>query len=332
MAVRERKAYIDFLKVIGLSGIILAHVDSPDVIMMARSFDVPFMVFLSAILAADGLPPSKLTLRDSCKYILKRVKRLVIPTWIFLTFFFLVKAICGEVNKLSYYIYSFLLTRYGIGYVWIVLIYVYCALLTPAIHHLGHGKKVWIGIACVYFFYELCYARSWGCYNKFIMSTFYYLVPYGIITAIGFHYQKMSKAVKLLLCILSDLIFALLGYYYYRQAGSFQLVHIAKYPPRLYYLSYALFASVGLLLMCEKRKVSFFFSPLILFFSKHSFWVYLWHIFYLWIFDTILSSISWWLSFLIVVLFSGMTVYLQQKILDGIEQKFHKKIPKYLRG
>lgn len=332
MAVRERKTYIDFLKVIGLSGIILAHVDSPGVIMMARSFDVPLMVILSAILAADGLQNSSLSLMDAWSYLLKRIKRLVVPTWLFLAFFFLLKAICGEVNKFSYYVYSFLLTRYGIGYVWIVLIYIYCAILTPAIHHFGYGKKLWIGIVCVYVIYEVCYAQGWGCYNRLIMSTFYYVIPYGIVTAIGFHYEKMSRPVKLSLCIFSGLVFMLLAYYYYKQMGSFQRVQIAKYPPRLYYLSYALFASVGMLLICEGRKTTLFSNPLILFFSRNSFWVYLWHIFYLWIFDAMLSSISWWLSFLVVVLFSGITVYLQQKILDRIERKYQKKIPKYLRG
>ena len=332
MAARERKTYIDFLKVIGLSGIILAHVNSPGVIMMARSFDVPLMVILSAILAADGLQNSKLSLTDACRYLSKRIKRLVIPTWVFLTFFFLLKAMCGEVNKLSYYVYSFLLTRYGIGYVWIVLIYIYCALLTPAIHRFGYGKKLWIGIACVYAIYEVCYAHGWGCYNRLIMSTFYYVIPYGIVTAIGYYYGKMSKSVKLSLCLLSGLIFLLLAFYYYRQMGGFQRVQIAKYPPRLYYLSYALFASIGLLMICENRKAALFSNPIILFFSRNSFWVYLWHIFYLWILDSILNSLSWWLSFIIVVLFSGMTVYLQQKILDRIERKYHKKIPKYLRG
>lgn len=47
---RARISYIDFLKFIGLTGIIIAHVGSPSWAMMLRSFDVPFMVVLSSIL------------------------------------------------------------------------------------------------------------------------------------------------------------------------------------------------------------------------------------------------------------------------------------------
>ena len=50
----SRIAYIDFLKFVGLTGIIIAHVGSPDWMMMARSFDVPLMVILSSILGVNS--------------------------------------------------------------------------------------------------------------------------------------------------------------------------------------------------------------------------------------------------------------------------------------
>ena len=46
----RRIGYVDFLKFIGLTGIILAHVGSPSWLMMLRSFDVPLMVILSSML------------------------------------------------------------------------------------------------------------------------------------------------------------------------------------------------------------------------------------------------------------------------------------------
>ena len=51
MSNNNRIAYVDFLKIIGLSCIILAHVNPPAWIMMLRSFDVPLMVIISSILA-----------------------------------------------------------------------------------------------------------------------------------------------------------------------------------------------------------------------------------------------------------------------------------------
>lgn len=51
----KRIDYIDFLKFIGLTGIIIAHVGAPDWAIMLRSFDVPFMVILSALLGEKSL-------------------------------------------------------------------------------------------------------------------------------------------------------------------------------------------------------------------------------------------------------------------------------------
>lgn len=51
--------YIDFLKMLGLLCIMLAHVNPPQIIMQLRNFDVPFMVILSGMLAANSIhtPP-----------------------------------------------------------------------------------------------------------------------------------------------------------------------------------------------------------------------------------------------------------------------------------
>lgn len=277
----KRKPYIDFLKAVGLLGIILAHVKAPQSLMMIRSFDVPLMVLLSAILAKRSLPDTGLGKADICRHIIKRIKRLVIPTWIFLTFFFLLNALLGNVYSAEYYFNSFLLTRYGIGYVWIVLIYLYCAVLAPFLAKAEYGKAVWLTAAVIYVLYELAYYYGLGTESKLIMSTVYFIIPYGILTMIGLHYEKMKKRVKITVCVSAFLIFLILAVYYWVASGSCQQVSIAKYPPRLYYLSYAVAVSFGLLLVCDGRDNKLFRSPAIRFFSSHSFWISLAHPLYL---------------------------------------------------
>lgn len=44
---RKRYIYIDYLKVLGLLLVILAHVNCPSPLMQVRSFDVPLLVFVS---------------------------------------------------------------------------------------------------------------------------------------------------------------------------------------------------------------------------------------------------------------------------------------------
>lgn len=82
---RAQKCYLDFLKVIGILGIIFSHVEPPGIIIMARSFDVPLMVLISAILAKQSFEKTN---RNAISYIIERVKRLVIPTWIFFDILF----------------------------------------------------------------------------------------------------------------------------------------------------------------------------------------------------------------------------------------------------
>lgn len=50
----KKYPYIDFLKLVGLFCIILAHVGPPAVVMQLRNFDVPLMVILSGMLAANS--------------------------------------------------------------------------------------------------------------------------------------------------------------------------------------------------------------------------------------------------------------------------------------
>lgn len=131
---KKREAYIDILKVIGLAFIILAHVDFKNpMIMQTRSFDVPLMCILSGVLAVGSYDKEKSIVR----YIIKRINRLVIPTWIFLTvyffvYFFAVKVFNGDFYPIKAVIGSYLLTD-GIGYVWIIRVYLICAIITPFI-------------------------------------------------------------------------------------------------------------------------------------------------------------------------------------------------------
>lgn len=77
----QRDLYIDFLRFIGISLIILAHVEAPSGITQFRSFDVPLMVFVSGLsFSTKG--------GGFWKYVWKRVKRLCIPVYLFLTILF----------------------------------------------------------------------------------------------------------------------------------------------------------------------------------------------------------------------------------------------------
>jgi fucose 4-O-acetylase-like acetyltransferase len=123
----NRDFRIDILRTIGVILIILAHSSPPNTLFQIRVFDVPLMAMLlgmSFILSLKG----KDFKENYGKYVFKRLKRLVFPTWIFLSIFFLLVFILSLIAKQSYpfsinkIILSYTLIS-GIGYVWIIRVF-----------------------------------------------------------------------------------------------------------------------------------------------------------------------------------------------------------------
>ena len=328
----ERIGYIDFLKFIGLTGIILAHVGSPNWMMMLRNFDVPLMVILSAILGersyeryvANNLPVKK--------YYISRIKRLVIPTWIFLIIYFLLYFLMGgKYLGIRYYIASFCLTRYGIGYVWIILIYLYSAILIPLFEKIKLSWKGAIIVVVAYILYEILYHFGVGTQNKILDTTMYYIIPYSMLTYMGYNYSNMKESIKKAIAIISFLVFAILAVYYWKDSGQFVQVQVAKYPPRLYYLAYGIACSFFAIMFCEKHSLKIYEAKFIKYISMHSMWIYLWHILTLTIYDALKIPEIWYVKFMLVYMAAILMVVAVNMCLDLIEKRYKYDF-KYLRG
>lgn len=106
---------IDILKTIGLICIILAHVNPPNIIFQLRNFDVILMIMISASLFFDK--KFEFNRKNYKEYLAKRVKRLLLPTWLFLSIFFII----SKLFSLSNYNFEIILDSYilndGIGFV-----------------------------------------------------------------------------------------------------------------------------------------------------------------------------------------------------------------------
>lgn len=325
--------YIDFLKFIGLTGIIIAHVGSPGWALMLRSFDIPLMVILSAILADRSYEKHEANNQSVKIYYISRIKRLVIPTWIFLIgYFALYFLMGGQYQGIKYYIASFCLTRYGIGYVWIILVYLYSAMLIPLFSKMQLSVKGLILVITAYILYEIAYFFEIGTQNKFLETTIYYIIPYGLLTYLGYNYYKMKTNTKRIIALTSFIVFAVLAIYYWAATGSPQLVQIAKYPPRLYYLSYGIACTFGLLLLCEKHCFKIYDNRIIRYVSMHSMWIYLWHIPVLKAYSALRLPQIWYIKLLIVYAVSVLIVFGVNKCLDIIEKKHKFAFFRYLRG
>ncbi len=328
-----RLGHIDFIKCIALAGIILAHADSPGAVMMLRSFDVPCMVILSSLLASHSYRKHCADRAAIFHYLLSRFKRLVFPTWIFLTLYFgLHWVFSGHPYDVNYYLASYFLTRYGIGYVWIILVYLYCALLVPLFHKTGWNRRSVCTVAALYLLYEAAYWLRLGTDSRLLVSTFYYMIPYGSIAFLGYHYTGMKTATKYRIALASFLVFVSFAVYYRVGTGAFRLVQISKYPPRLYYLSFGVLGTFALLIPGEKFNCGWFGHPAIRFVSTHTLWIYLWHILWLTLYDVFRLPAVWLVKFPIVFAGAALTVVFVNKLLDLIEKKVRPGFFRYLRG
>lgn len=194
------------------------------------------------------------------------------------------------------------------------MIYLYSALLIPFFSKIKLSAKGIIIIVVTYCLYELIYYFQIGIDNKFLDTTFFYIVPYGLITYLGYNFCQMSKRTKYAIAIAAFLIFTLFGMYYWVINGAPQSVQIVKYPPRLYYLGYGVAWSFFLLLFCEKYTFKIYDNPIIKFISVHSLGIYLWHILVLSMYNTLKLPELWYIKLIVVYMAALIIVFMTNEL------------------
>ena len=322
-----RNYSIDFLKAMGLLLIILAHVSAPQWIMQVRNFDVPMMVFLSGYLSGASIKRCT----GYFSYVKKRIHRLLLPTYIFLLIYFVLRFACNKFPDISIVLKSFLLQNDSIGYVWIIRIYLMSAIIVPFVSKINFSyRRSSFGILLLYFLYEaLCQFRV-GTSYRIIDSTLFYIIPYGIILILGINYESFSRKTKVFLAFLFTAVFTIIEICYIAKNGEFLFVQQFKYSPRHIYLIHALMW-IFVLMLFTKHWAKLGTNKLIIFVSKSSLWIYLWHILVLLLVNNFLS-LFWGVKFLAVVFGSVTITFIQNKIIDCAEGKIHPSVLKIFRG
>lgn len=349
-----RDLKFDFLKAIGILSIILAHTipKNETLIYQLRNFDVPLMVMVSGALFWQTSADKNYSLFD---YLKKRCYRLLLPTWIFLLFFFIAAYFISKLQGLDYpfspkeIFYSFTLLIGGIGYVWIIRVFLLMAVIAPFLlslrRRLAKNSLFLLAILATYFAYELLLTlmaqiptteiRSLPDFlfqrvliSLLVSQILLLLIPYGCLFAFGMTIPHTKKKNIAFFMIIFFGIFVSLAVAYANDTGSFVLTQDYKYPPRLYYLSYSVFMSLLLYLMSEyifraSEKINLLYSlnldKFIIFISNSSLWIYLWHVFMLYYWRVLFSQLN--ISqrlippFFVVVTLSLLVVFCQKSIL-----------------
>lgn len=326
MIMGERDYNIDFLRFVGLSLIVLAHVSPPIWLQQIRSFDVPLMVFIS------GLTCSFKIIKNKKLFYFNRAKRLLLPVWFFLIFIFTL------LLPLQYFglIPSFLTTEKilesfllldGIGYVWIIRVFLLMMLITPFLYKttkLGNFSFLLILMGflslqeCLVYVFDRIGFESFF-FNNYIL----YFVGYLPVFLLGYR-MRTSVGLKnpFFLSFLIIFFVSLLGYLYYY--GEYIPITAFKYPPRLYYLIYGILVSMLIWLLRSHIVV---YSRLFDFIGRNTIWIYLWHIpfvmFSNYFFD------NWFFKYILVYVGAVCVFYIQYKILNYLNISF---LNKYFQG
>jgi fucose 4-O-acetylase-like acetyltransferase len=315
----HRKTEYDFLRFIGISCIVLAHVDAPGYLFQIRNFDVPLMVFLSGISFSEF---SWKRYSKYGKYIKARFLRLVLPTWIFLVFFNLAFYISSKDIPSAKEIISqaFLVGGTPIG-VWIIRIFFSVAIMAPSLQLINRKIKkpttFYLFLIISYFLYEFSLYHSKALLPKASFEILYLSIlsaaPYMLIFIYGLRVNSFKKEAIQIHILTSGILFALTAGFLFWKNQSFTPTQEFKYPPKSYYLSYAMFASITIYYFLKFSKTFIHKIKIIQFVGGSTLWIYLWHWFFIAVYNHLKIDLPFFHRYLLIYSATVFWVYLQTK-------------------
>lgn len=294
-----RDVSLDYMRFFGILIIMVAHAEPPEWLFQLRNFGTPLLIVSSAATFAVIYRQRSL---NALNFLKKRLSKLIFPAWAFLTFFF---AFWGFVAWAMGKSYPFdqreMLDSYtfykGIGFVWVFKIYIMLALLTPlAFQFHNRIRSNWVYftlLLIIYALYEMLleFLTPYIPASKetFASRVIFVIIPYALLYLYGLKLVELSNRQIAAVCAASLAVFTGMAGYLMLKNGYFIHTQNFKYPPSLYYLSYAFFALNCVYLIC-RNVLAQFYSPSIIWLSSNALWIYLWHIFAFFVWKFTLGS------------------------------------------
>ncbi len=271
----QRDRYIDFLRGTALLLLVVAHSSAPSLLMAVRTFDVPLMVFISALCFRSN--------RSYGEYCLRRLRRIYVPTALFLSILFALsfflpivpeRLMTPRIIAGSY----MLLNWPSIPFVWIMRVFLLVALALPvlqrACEHLTSLQRV--AVAIVWYLVQSAVVKAMegegsGIFHDIVREYLLYLSGYSLIAFVALSCREASTRIRILLlglCMVGVIIEWMIS-------GSFD-PQVYKYPPGSLYIAYGSGCSI-LLLMLRRRLELVASLGFWRYLSENSMWIYLWH-------------------------------------------------------
>lgn len=279
-----RRPDLDLLRSVALVCIVLAHVEPPARVLELRDFDVVLMMMVSG--GASSISSHSVR---STSTLLRRLRRLVCPTYLFFSVFYTVEWLLGTPPSLRVILDTALLTN-SVGYVWIIRVFVLMAIFGPLVAGLGilsSPRRVLLGSAFLLVLNELMIIgvqraggnTRWG---SVVMSVVPYTVGYLLPHLLGTVLVSARTRVRVATSALAGALWMLIESFSALDSGELISVQSQKYPPRAVYLVYGVFVGSALWALAPQlwrfASKSRFLTGLVSFIGQNSMWIYLWHI------------------------------------------------------
>ena len=325
---------IDFMRFIGIFLIVMAHNREglPNTLFEFRSFDVPLMVFVS------GLCFSGKYISNTKQFLLRRTPRLIIPLYVFLTAYFLlcffIIYMFGVNTNLNFRMVaeSYLLLG-GIGFVWIIKVFLLIMLLTPALLYV-YRKLPNITLFCIIALVaQTLYIKYVGGvesstpFQFFIREFVLYATGYSIVFLCGLQAgnpnSRLKSAIPWFLLLLIYFV-----YHIATENNAILPINKHKYPPADIFLVYG--CAISFLLNLLRPIFSKLANRITDFVGSNTMWIYLYHIPLVSPFSRI--EVHWSLRFLTMFCIAMTITYLQVTFSHRAENKWPWSGWKYLRG
>lgn len=195
-------------------------------------------------------------------------------------------------------------------------------------------------LTIIYIAYEVLYTLfdKYYVFNyKFLITgTIFYLLPYFLFFSYGYYYNKINMKNKrsIIYFLIVFILFSEILYYFYLKEHLY--FPNFKYPPRIFYISYAILISTFLLEIVDILVKTLKFKYLregISFIGRSTMWIYLWHIPIVIYFQNFKPNTNWLLKFLMIFILSSLVTFFQQIIIKEIFKriKFKKETIKLIK-
>ncbi len=305
---KQRLPEIDDLRGISIIVMILIHTNAyflsnpwAAITREISQFAVVAFLFCSSYLSLLKPYP---TLSELIPSIGKRVKRLLLPFYLFFTLYLLcMTVLLGNTFSVSYIFNSYLLAG-GIDFNWLVLLFVELIIVIPLIQYLYATNKVGLYI------YSFCALVSSIVFLQYTPLSYFRSImwlPWSLVIVYTVYFDTIWKRKKIFfgITVFFGLIFLITQQLVLAPLHHSMSMYANKYPPNLYHISYSLFA-LNIIYYLSRRQLfaSDLVQSIINFFSVNSYTIFFIHIIVIEVVRAWIRPTNWILFFLIVTYIS----------------------------